>query len=78
MDQLIAKKELLLLTVFKRDEGWCLRVEETDDPEGAYSPDTIYVTEESAKSHAMSAVQELFGYGYTTKDFRWEPISGHD
>ena len=54
--RLTATQEDLLLTVFKRGEGWGLRVEEIDDPEGAYAPDTSYATEESARSHAVAAV----------------------
>lgn len=73
VDQFTAKRELLLLTVFRRDDGWGLRVEETDDPEGAYAPKTTFSTERSAKSKAMRVVQELFGYGYTERDFQWEP-----
>jgi hypothetical protein len=73
--RLTAKKEDLLLTVFKSGEGWGLRVEEIDDPDGAYAPDTTYATQETARSRAVAAVQELFGYGYTAKDFKWEPPS---
>ncbi len=73
LDKFTATRELLLLTVFRRGDGWSLRVEEIDDPDGAWAPDTIYPEEGIAKSNAITAVQELFGYGYTRQDFQWEP-----
>ena len=73
LDRYTATRELLLLTVFRRGDGWCMRVEEIDDdPEGAWSPDIIYPDESFAKAQAILAVQEIFGYGYTERDFEWK------
>ena len=53
-----------------------MRVEETDYPDGAYAPDTTYSTQEIARKKAVSAVRELFGYGYGANDFEWTLKTG--
>ena len=73
LNRFTATRDLLLLTVFRKGDGWGLRVEEIDDPDGAYAPDTTYPNDGIAKSKATMAVQELFGYGYAEGDFNWEP-----
>ena len=69
LDQFTAKRELLLLTVFRKGDGWGMRVEEIDDDPAL---DITYPDEDAAKAEAILAVQEIFGYGYTERDFQWE------
>ena len=75
MDQFTAKRELLLLTVFREGNGWGMRVEEIDDgPGGVWAPDITYPDEATAKAQAILAVQEILGDGYTERDFQWELV----
>ncbi len=78
MQQFTAKRELLLLTVFRKGNRWGMRVEEIDDgPEGAWAPDITYPDEAAAKAHAILAVEEIFGYGYTKQIFNgnWRKVT---